>query len=141
MGPSGPTGPTGDTGSTGPTGATGATGSTGATGPTGNTGGFGQTGPTGPTGNTIATTFTAGSLQLSFVSVTSRVKEATGDSGVSTSNNIFLQGFSQTGTARITPVIYLYFDNTLGANWVTRMGVNSPVGTVNVDYIISFYSK
>jgi hypothetical protein len=87
------------------------------------------------------TSFTLGSVQLSFVSVSATVKEATGDSGVPVSNDIFLQGFAQTGTARTTPVFYLYFDDTLGANWVTRMGVNSPAGTVNVDYIISYYSK
>lgn len=108
------------------------------TGPTGWTGSIGSTGPTGITGTAV---FTYGTAGLAFVSVGAAVKEATGDSGIPVASDVWLQGFAQTGPAATTPVIYLYFDNTISANWVIRMGVNSPGGTTNVNYTISYYSK
>jgi len=70
------------------------------------------------------------------------VQGATANSGIPTSSDIWLQGFAQTGPAATTPVIFLYFDNTLAANWIVRMGVNYPAGgTTNVNYTISYYSK
>lgn len=87
--------------------------------------------------------FAYGTAALAFTSVGAAIKEATGDSGVSKTSDIWLQGFAQTGTARTTPVMYLYFENTSDPNnWIIHMGVNYPAGgTVNVDYIISYYSK
>jgi len=89
-GSTGSTGKTGSTGSTGATGSTGSTGSTGTTGATGATGSTGSTGVNGFTGSTTgigpialgatntvivqvnggtATTFTAPTYMLSFLSV------------------------------------------------------------------------
>ncbi len=87
-------------------------------------------------------TLTYGTAGVSFTNVGFSIKESTGDSGVLTSKDIWLQGFAQTGTTKATPVAYLYFDSTLGSNWTVRMGVNDPAGgPTNVSYIISYYSK
>jgi len=120
-------------------GPTGETGPTGFTSPTGFTG-PGFTGPTGPPG-TI--TFVYSSVRLSYTGVANlTVTEATGDTGVSTTSDIWLQGFAQTGTKVSTPVTYLFFDPSFGLNWTVRMGIIDPYNvSPSVDYIISYYSK
>jgi hypothetical protein len=84
-----------------------------------------------------------GTAAISFTNVGAVVKEGTGDSGISKTGPVWLQGFAQTGATATTPVMYLYFeDTTLPDNWLIRMGVNYPAGgTTSVDYIISYYSK
>jgi hypothetical protein len=85
--------------------------------------------------------FTYGTAGVAFVSVGAAVKGATADTGIPIASDLWLQGFAQTGPSAFTPVVYLYFDNTITSNWVVQMGVSSPAGTSNVNYTISYYSK
>jgi hypothetical protein len=85
---------------------------------------------------------TLGTVGLQFSAVSSTVQEATGDSGISTSNDVWIQGFAQTGPAQACAVSHLYFDNTTPPNWLVYMGLSDPAGgPMNVNYVISFYSK
>ena len=67
---------------------------------------------------------------------------ATGATNVPIANSIWFQGYQLTSNASSVAVYpsWLYFDNTVGANWVVNMAVaaNGPGSTV--EYTISYYS-
>ena len=149
-GATGPTGPTGNT-FTGPTGPTGITAATGDTGPTGMTGftGFtgptGNTGPTGPTGSTgLFETYTYGTGAVLFASLPANtLTTATGDTGIPTSKQIWMQGTIQ--EPRNTPQTILLIGSTLssnyGSNWAAEVRALAGSSFTNIVYTISYYSK
>jgi hypothetical protein len=148
-GTTGPTGPTGNTGWTGHTGPTGETGFTGGTGPTGSAStveGFtGPTGPTGPTGATGGTeAYTYGTVAVVFSSLSpGTITTATGDTGISTSNQIWLQSIRPGNT--VSPGVALLLGTTLssnyGANWAAEMTIVSGLPYTTLPYTIIYYSK
>ncbi len=119
QGVTGPTGPTGDTGPTGPEGAA-------------------VTGSTGPTGAYISPTL--GSVIIGFTSIAGGTTSTqTGDTGISTSNAIWLQGWVRSANVNAFP-LSLHFSNTGAANWISFMSILAGAPTT-VNYTISFYSK
>lgn len=122
------TGPTGPTGAQGPTGYTGMDGPTGYTGLTGPTGGTGVTGPAG------SATLTIGTVGLAFTtSGTPATQTAT--TGVSTTNQIWLQGYHQSN-AVVGNMTSVYFSDVAGT-WQA----NATAYGNGTTYILSYYSK
>lgn len=133
-GSSGVTGPTGATGQTGPTGPDGKTGATGPTGLRGDTGPTGVTGPTGSTGPAGTASLTFATLGLVFALSGTPVTN-TGDTGVSTTLPIWLQGYRQSNVVagNMTSV---YFSD-VGGTWQVNATAYGNAAT----YILSYYSK
>jgi len=98
-------------------------------GPTGEsiTGPTGPVGPTGPTGGSEK--FKANSVLVSFSPYTATgIATATGDTGLSTANPIWLNGYepplmSATGVFNNAFVLSVNFSSNYGPNWHAEMSV------------------
>jgi hypothetical protein len=124
----------------------GPAGGGGDQGPTGYTGYTGYTGPRGPTGSVNLAYGIAGTSFSLLEYSGNAVLTKSFDSGISTANTIWLQGYNQT-TAPLQPisVSYLYFTSNVTSTWYINMGTSllgSLVTTCNasVDYSIYYYS-
>jgi hypothetical protein len=115
---------------------------TGVTGPIGVTGVAGPTGPTGSTGP--FETYAYGTAAVLIASLNANtLTTATGDTGVSTSSQIWMQG--TTLEPKNTPPTVILFGSTLSSNygstWVAELRMISGITIPNVAYTISYYSK
>jgi hypothetical protein len=127
------------TGLTGPTGDSGPVYTNGYTGPTGPAGATGSTGDTGS-----AETYTYGTAAVAFVPYTSpNIVTGTGDTGVSTSNEIWLQGWEPGNKAFPHPAFVLStnISSNYGSTWAVELTTVSGSSTSALIFTISYYSK
>jgi hypothetical protein len=125
----------------GPTGIVGVPGTFYPVGYTGPTGATGATGPSGPTGFEV---FPYGTASVFVSTLTGSVlTTATGDTGVTTSKQIWLQGWNQEPKA--TPVSIAIMGVTLssnyGSNWAAEIRMVTFSTISNVTFTVGYYSK
>jgi hypothetical protein len=89
-------------------------------------------------------TYTYGTASIFISSLTGNtLTTATGDTGVSTSSRVWLQGIQPGNKATPSTILLVgsTFSSNYGANWTAELRVLSQTTLTNVAYVIGYYSK